>query len=322
MAEFVTFGETPLRLSPPGYERLETAGETSLTATGTESNTAVAAAELGAESLWLSKLPETALGRRVVTELEQHGIETDVTWSDDKHLRQGLVFHEQGSAPRDTSTAHDRQYTAAATAVPGELPMERAQNAAVVFTGLSTPALSPETTETTQALVRASGGTTAVTALELDYQAGLAPPERYREAFEGLTSHLDMLFATENSIETVLDRSGSPRELVNILGADYDFEIVVLTQSDGSSVALHNTAGTNVLNERESVDVDVVDTTGTRSAFVGAFLQQLIDGADTATALNYAVAAAAHVQTVPGPFLTTRSGEIAALAERVEQQSQ
>lgn len=322
MTDFVTFGETPLRLSPPGYQRLETAGETRLVASGTESNTAVAAATLGAESLWLSKLPETSLGRRVVTELEQHGIETAITWSDDDTLRQGLVFHERGSAPRETNTAHDRQHTAAATTVPGELPMGRAQSAPVVFTGLSTPALSPETTETTQALLRASAGSNAVTALELDYQEGLASPKRYRETFETLTTHLDILFTTESALETVLGRSGSPRELVNVLSADYDFDIVVLTQSGGRSVALHSTAGTNVLNERESIDIDAVDSSGRRGAFAGAFLQQLIDGADTATALSHAVAAAAHAQTVPGPFLTAQPDELSALVERVEQASQ
>jgi 3-oxoacyl-[acyl-carrier-protein] synthase III len=51
MSDLVTFGETMLRLSPPGHERLETTDELEVRAAGAESNVAIAAERLGAVSM-------------------------------------------------------------------------------------------------------------------------------------------------------------------------------------------------------------------------------------------------------------------------------
>jgi len=323
MTDLITFGETPLRFSPPGHQRLEMAREAAIHADGTESNVAVAARELGAEALWLSKLPDSPLGRRVVTQLEEQGIETDVAWADDEGLRQGFVFRESGSTPRESRQYHDRQYTAAATANPGDFPMNRVQDGAVVFTGVSTPVLSPETAETTKAILRASGGGGAVTAMDLDYSPELASATRYRETLEDLAPDLDMLIANVANVNAVLDRDGGPRELANLLAADYDLEIAVITRSEKGAVALHNSPGTNVIHEREAIPTETVDPTGTHGAFTGAFLQQLIDGANTARSLTYAVAVAALSRTMPGPFLTSAGDEeIEPLVDEVEDRSQ
>ena len=70
----VTFGECALRLSPPGSERLETARGLQVQAAGPESNAAIAARRLGTPATWVSRLPDTPLGRRVV---EYAAIEPD-----------------------------------------------------------------------------------------------------------------------------------------------------------------------------------------------------------------------------------------------------
>lgn len=322
MTELITFGETPLRFSPRGNQRLEMAGEMTMHADGTESNVAVAAQELGAEALWLSKLPESPLGRRVVTQLEEQGIGTDVAWADDAGLRQGFVFRESGAAPRQSREHHDRQYTAAATAQPGDFPMDTVQDASVVFSGLSTPVLSPETTETTRAILRASGGGGAVTAMDLDYSPALASATRYREALEELAKDIDILIANVSDVNTVLNRDGGSRELANLLAADYDLEVAVVTRRGKGAVALHDSPGTNVIHERETIPTETVDPTGAHGAFAGAFLQQLIEGANTARSLTYAVAVAALSRTMPGPFLTTIGDEeIEPLVDEVNDRS-
>lgn len=323
MTDLLTFGETPLRFSPPGAERLEMVREASIYADGTESNAAVAAQELGAEAVWLSKLPDTPLGRRVVSQLKEQAIETDVAWASDPDLRQGLVFQETGSDPRDGKQFHDRQYTAAATARPADFPMERVQEAQVIFTGLSTPVLSPETAETTKAILRASGGNGAVTAMGLDYSPSLAAPERYRETLTDIADELDMLIADVSTVNTVLDRDGGPRELANLLAVEYDLDIVVVTRNHKGAVALRNSPGTNVIHEREAVPAETVDASGTHGAFAGAFLQQLIAGSDIARSLTYAVAVGTLARTIPGPFLTTTgAAEIEPLVEAVLDRSQ
>lgn len=321
MTELITFGETPLRFSPRANQRLEVAREARIYADGTASNVAVAAQELGTDSLWVSKLPDSPLGRRVVTQLQEQGIGTDVVWSEDPSERQGLLFQESAAPPRESKHWHDRGNTAVATVSPGELPIDRIQEGAVVFTGLSTGVLSEQAATTTEAVLRASSGAGAVTAADLDYSSGLAAPERYREVLRSVSDELDILIASEEAVETALGRTGKPRELANILSAEHDLDIMVITRSEHGAVALHDSPGTNVIHERDAIEMETVDPAGAHGAFVGAFLQQLIEGSDPARALSFAVAVSALARTLPGPFLTTAAEEVEPLVDRVVEQS-
>lgn len=322
MSDFVTFGETPVRLSPPGKQRLETTETATVHADGTESNAAVAAGAFGIDSAWVSKLPDSPLGHRVVRELEGHGIDTEVAWADAETHRQGLVFHETGHPPRESQRFQDREGTAVATAKPGDLPMDAIQGADVVFTGLSTPALSEDAASTTAAMLRAAHGSGATTAIDVDYQPGLVEPALLQDVLLELLQHLEVLIANEDKIRTVLDRSGKPRELANSIAAEYDLETVVITRSGRGAVALQDTPGTNIIHERDTIETDTVDEAGQHGAFSGGFLAKLADGANLASALSYGVATAALTRTIPGPLLTAGEHEIDRVAEDVSEASQ
>ena len=322
MTDLITFGETPLRFSPPGNERLERVDETTVYADGTASNVAVAANELGAETLWLSKVPDTPLGCRVEAQLEEQGIETHIAWDENGERRQGLLFREAGAEPRETRHHHDRGNTAAATAEPGDFPMEQVQASEIVFAGLGTAVLSETAATTTGAILRAAGGSGAMTAVSLDYSPDLAPPETYQGVFDTLSEEVDVVFASEEDVREALGRSGRPRELANTIAADYDLEIIVITRAERGAVALRNSPGTNIIHERATIPSEDIDRTGQRGAFVGAFLEQLIDGADTSRALTCGVAAATLARTIPGPFLTTTTGELDPIADAVVDASQ
>jgi 2-dehydro-3-deoxygluconokinase len=322
MTELVTFGETPLRLSPPGYQRLESAREATIYADGTASNVAVAAGELGAAATWLSKLPDTPLGRRVVSQLGEQGIDTEVAWAAASESRQGLVFRESGSHPRESRQWHDRDNTPLASATPPDFPTKTIQRANLVFTGLSMAVLSEQAASTTETVLRTSSRGGAVTVADLDYSPGLAPPERFREALQAVSEDIDILIANEDAVREALDRTGKPREVVNRLSAEHDLDIVVLTRSEYGAVALHDAPGSNVIHERETIETEAIDPTGQHGAFVGGFLQQLLEGYDPAWALSFAVAAAAFSRTVPGPFLTATHDELEPLVDRVVERSQ
>jgi 2-dehydro-3-deoxygluconokinase len=244
-----------------------------------------------------------------------------VAWSDNGGHRQGLLFQEAGVAPRERKRWHDRGNTAAATAQPADFPMDQVQQAEIIFAGLGTAVLSQQAAQTTGALLRAGSGGGAMTAVDLDYSQGLAPPETYTGVLETLAEEIDVLFADEQSAREALDRSGGPRELANTIAAEYDLQIIVIRRTDRGAVALRDTPGTNIIHERETIETDTVDQTGETGAFIGAFLEQLIEGSDTARSLTYAVAAATLSRTVPGPFLTTTAGELDPLADEVVDKS-
>lgn len=322
MAELVTFGETPLRFSPPGNQRLEMARKATIQADGLESNVAVAAHELGGDAMWLGKLPDSPLGRRVIRQLDKQGIGTHVEWCS-SDTRQGLIFREARQAPRESKIWYDQRNTATASAEPSDFPMETVQSAEMVFVGLSTLLLSEDAANTTQALMHAGGGSGAVTATDLDYKPGFATPKQYRMALDALSDQLDVLVANEEEAKTILNLSGGARELANVIATEYNLERTVITRGSRGAVAMHNTPGTNVIHEREPIHTeDTADPTGQHGAFVGGYLKEPIDGSDSARALSVAVATATLTRTVPGPFLTLTADELEPVIKQVIEQSQ
>lgn len=309
MTRLVTFGETALRLTPPGPERLETATDLRLRADGTESNVAVAASRLGTPAVWLSKLPDTPLGKRVLSELHEHGLDTDVVWADQVG-RQGLSFHEVAPDPRESVSLEDRAGTAAATAKPGELPMTLVTNADAVLVGGSTMALSPNAADTVEAVLRAAGGTRV---LDLDYRPGLWDAAAARERLDGVMDAVDVLIANESDARTIFERSGNPREIIHSIASDGGFEKVVITRSERGAIAVDD----NILHEVEAVETDLVDASGQHDAFVGGFLHKQLQEASTEDALHCGVAAAAITRTIPGPMTTMSGAEVERLAAQL-----
>src|SRR5947209_7003462 len=74
--DFLTLGETLLRLSPPGVQRLEQAHSLEVGIGGSELNVACLLARLGRSAAWVSRLPEGPLGRMVDSEARRHGVDT------------------------------------------------------------------------------------------------------------------------------------------------------------------------------------------------------------------------------------------------------
>lgn len=309
MSDLVAFGETALTIAPPDSERLETATDLRLRVDGTESNAAVAADRLGTATTWVSKLPDTPLGKRVTAALREHGLETDVVWADDAG-RQSLIFRERPASPREGTTIEDRAGAAVGTAEPGELPMGLIQGAEAVLVGGSTPAVSATARETTEAIFRAATGTRV---LELDYRPGLWTPGEARESLEGLLDAVDVLVASESDLKAVFDRTGEPRRMVHAVASDHDFERVVVTRSERGAVAWDD----SVVHEQDAVETAVVDPAGQHDAFVGGFLHASLAGAGTERALATGVATAALSRTVPGPLPTVSAAEVERLVDEL-----
>ena len=303
----LTVGETALRISPPAGRRFETADEVTLHADGTASAVAATVHRLGGDALWVSKLPETPLGRRVVAELHEHGLETDVVWADPDDGRQGLTFHEPGSEPRAERLLQDRGDTAMATLTPGELPMDRLQAAEMVFVAGTTTALSETAAETVGGVLRAASGTRV---FDLDFRPGLWSATAARETLTGLFDAVDVLFANEAQVAAVFDRTDKPRELVHALAAEHDFETVVLTRSEYGVVAYHD----NVIHEQDAMETTPLDEAGQHEALVGAVLHRLLAGNDLDDALPYGTAAAALARTMVGPMTALEPAEVDRLA--------
>lgn len=304
----VTFGETALQFSTASGRRFETSDEVEVHADGTASNVAAIASRLGGDAVWLSKVPDTPLGRRVAAELHEHGLETEIVWTEPETGRQGLTFYEDASPPREDRLLQDRINSAAATLKPGEVDMHRVQNADAVFTDGSTISLSDTAVETAKALLRTTDG---ISALDLDFHPGLWSAEQARTVLAELFGSVNLLFANEQQAKTVFDRTGKPRELVHSIASSHDLEMVVLTRNERGVVAYYD----GVVHEQDAIETEVIDESGQHDALVGAFLEQLLAGNDVDDALAHGVAAAALTRTMVGPVTPIEAAEVDRLVE-------
>lgn len=305
MSEIVTFGETMLRLAPERGERFETADVLDFRTAGAESNVAIAANRLGAEATWLSKLPDSALGRRVRTDVRRHGVTPEIVWSETG--RQGTYYLEQGNAPRGANVIYDRRGSAVTTAEPAELATEAIEAADVFFTTGITPALSDTLFDTTRELL----ATETTTGFDLNYRSKLWSEEAARKAYDELLPNVDLLFAPERDARSILGLEGDAAALADQLRSRYDCEIVVLTQ--GSEGALASTP--DALVEQPTFETETYDPIGTGDAFVGAFLSQYVNGEPVETALRYGAATAALKRTIGGDLAVVTEAEVESVIE-------
>ena len=293
-----------LRLSPPGNQRLELASELEFRAAGAESNVAVAAARLGADATWVSKLPASPLGRKVTATLARHGIGTEVVWSDEG--RQGTYYLEQAGAPRGANVVYDRSGAAVTTATPAELPLDLVHDADVFYTSGITPALSETLVETTAALLETASDAGVTTAFDVNYRSKLWSPAEARTTLTDLFPDVDVLVTAERDAQTVLDREGTAANVARDLAAEWGFETVVVTRGEEGALAWHD----GTVFEQPVFEADTVDPIGTGDAFVGAFLAARLDGEDVPTALEYGAATAALKRTIPGDVAVVTREEV------------
>jgi 2-dehydro-3-deoxygluconokinase len=309
MTDLVTFGETMLRLSPPRGDRLERTRSFDVQAGGAESNVAVAASLLGLDAVWLSKLPDSPLGRRVVRELRGHGVRTGVAWDRTDERRLGTYYLEHGGAPRGTEVIYDRTDASVTTTTPDELATGVVADADTFYTSGITPALSDTLKETTGTLfeVAAQGGTT--TAFDLNYRSKLWPPAAAKETYEALLPHVDVLFAAERDVREVLDRDGDAVQLAHGLATDFDSDTVVVTRGEKGAVGIR---GGEVF-EQPVYESDTFDAIGTGDAFVGGFLTARADGGDVERCLTYGAATASLKRTIDGDIAVVTPAEVEAV---------
>ncbi|MFB6102943.1 MAG: sugar kinase [Haloplanus sp.] len=294
MTDLVTVGEATVRFSPPRGERIETAREFVAHVGGPESNVAVAAATLGLDAAWLSKLPDTALGRRVVGDLRRHGVRTGVAWVDEG--RTSTAFVERGGAAG--TTAIQNRSDAITTTMPDDLPVGVIRDAETLFVSGATPSRSETLLETTATLLEVAGEADTTRAFDTRFAATGLDPETAHELYDHLLQDVDVLIVDEADAETVFDLDGDVVPAGHSLRTRYDCSTVVVTREKRS----HPTIGLRgeEIYEASPFEVATRDPAGAHDAFVGGFLAGLHRDIDVKAALTQGAATEALKRTIVG----------------------
>lgn len=311
MTDLITFGETSLRLSPPPDDQLETTRRLTVGVSGPESNAAVAARRLGAETAWVSMLPATPLGRRVASELRSYELDLHVDWRAEG--RQGLTFLEQAGGPRNDRRVDDRASAALTGASGEELPLDVVREAAGAYVTGATTGLSTSLAAASARFLKEASDAGALTAFGLRYRREQWSPDEARKTLTELFPAVDVFVADEADVATILGREGEPAKVAHGLAAEWGFETVALFREKTSLVWQDAT-----VHEYPVVDTDTVDPSGDTDAFAGALVARLLDGAAPAAALKSAMAAAALARTIQGAVPTITLEDVERVAESIQ----
>jgi 2-dehydro-3-deoxygluconokinase len=313
VTDLVTVGEATLRFSPSRGDRIETAETFTAHVDGPESNVAAAAATMGLDAVWLSKLPDTALGRRIVGDLRRHGVRTGVVRTAEGRV--STAFVERGGTAGAT-TVTDRGDAAVTTMTEDDVPLGVVEEAGTLFVSGATPARCETLLETTEWLLDAAGEAGTTRAFDTRFEATGLDAGTARELYDRLLDDVDVLIVDETDAEAVYGLDGDVVPAGHSLRTRYDCGTVVVTREDPTHavVGLEGEA----IYEVPPYDAETRDPAGVHDAFVGGFLSARRRGADMRDALRDGAATAALKRTVVGDAVVGSRRDIAAIRARQE----
>lgn len=305
--DLVTLGEAMIRLWVPAGSRLENAQQLRLTVGGAEANVAVAVSRMGRSSSWISRLPDSPLGRRVGSELASHGVDlSHVRWIEGARL--GTYFVELSPPPRPIEVIYDRAGSAASAISAEDVPWDEVEAAGVVHLSGITPALSESCRDTCLEVARRARAASVPLTFDVNYRAALWAPERARGVLSELCSLASVVVVAERDARTVFGLDGDPIEMAGRARDLFGVESVVLTcGSDGCAWCFGEDAG-----EVEALPATVIDRIGAGDAFAAGVVLGVLEG-DLRRGVDLGRAMAALQVGIEGDQFRAGAGEVARL---------
>lgn len=351
LSDIVTFGEIMFRLATPGQTRIAQAVPGSLHATfaGAEANVAVALAQFGRRSRFVTSLPDNPLTTACLATLRGQGVLVEDCVRRSRG-RFGLFFVESGANQRPVRIHYDREGSAVSLADESAYDWSRILAPAgwLHVSGI-TPAISEPAFRATLAAVRTASGSGIPVSLDVNFRSALwrwdgrnQPRRLAAETLRQLLPHVSVLFAGPGDAEllSVDDLNPGPQAITpGNLGSVHAFARAVVNRdptvryvatsvreqrsaSDNGYGAVLYDAGSDELLVAPRVEGraglweihDIVDRVGAGDAFAAG----LIDGLsrtppDLQATLDFATAAGCLAHSTVGDFLYSSRDEVHAL---------
>ncbi len=312
----VTFGEILLRLAPFNYERLIQASVLQASYGGGEANVAVSLAQFGFESRFVTRLPANPLGDAAVKQLRGLGVNTSFIVRAGERI--GIYFLEHGASIRPSKVVYDRANSAIATAKFEDFDWDAIFAGADWFhvTGI-TPALSEAMSQATIRAVEKAKEKGLTVSCDLNFRKKLWTRERAKEIMSQVVQYVDLIIANE---EDAADVFGIEAETTDVTSGKLDVEhyksvasqllqvgkasMVAITLRESISASDNNWSamfydGQQFLVSRK-YPIHLVDRVGGGDSFAAGLIYGLNTFSDKKEALEFAVAASALKQTIPG----------------------
>jgi 2-dehydro-3-deoxygluconokinase len=301
--EVACLGETMAMVAPVKPEPLEEASEFALHTGGAESNVAMYLAGLGHRVSWVSRLGDDPLGRRVLRDITQAGVDTSLVELD-ALAATGVYFKDP--RPGGTRVFYYRRGSAASYMSPKTLEPLVASPPRVLHVSGITPALSSTCAQMMDEAFRLLGspGGASLVSFDVNYRPALWSPAEAAPALLRLARQASTVFVG-------LD------EAQQLWGAKSAEELRELLPPPATLVVKDGPAGATEFAGAEehfvaSLPVEVSEPVGAGDAFAAGWLSGWLRGAPSMQRLRLghllaaaALSSTADHQAPPPPDLVS-----------------
>ncbi len=331
MTKIVTFGEIMLRLTPSEPNgRFIQADKYNVIYGGGEANVAVSCANYGDEGVFVTKVPAHEIGQCAINALRRYGVNTDYIARGGARL--GIYYAENGASMRPSKVIYDRAGSSIAEADPSDFDWDAIMEGADWFhwSGI-TPAISDKAAELTKLACQAAKRHGVTVSCDLNFRAKLWTVEKARSIMAPLMEYVDVCIGNEEDADKCLgfkpdadveggstDASGY-HTIFKQMAEKFGFKIVASTLRESHSASNNGWKALiydgNEFYESKHYEINpIVDRVGGGDSFSGGLIHGLTKWNDPKKALEFAVAASALKQTIPGDFNCVSEDEALALA--------
>lgn len=326
----VTFGEIMLRLAPEGYYRFVQADRFGATYGGGEANVAVSLANYGFDAKFVTKLPSHEIGQAAVNSLRKYGVDTSFIARGG--ARVGIYYLEKGASQRPSKVIYDRAGSSICTADPSDFDWNAIFDGAewFHFTGI-TPALGDNVAEICLEACKAAKARGVTISCDLNYRNKLWSREKAGKVMGQLCEYVDVCIANEEDASDVfgikaadtdvhagqVNREGY-KDVAKQLADRFGFEKVAITLRESISANDNNWSamlydGADYHFSRKYA-MHIVDRVGGGDSFGGGLIAACLNGCDSQSAIEFAVAASCLKHSIEGDFNLVSSDEVNKLA--------
>ncbi|MGI6090730.1 MAG: PfkB family carbohydrate kinase [Saccharofermentanales bacterium] len=327
----VSFGEILLRLAAPGYTKLFQKDSLDATFCGGEANVAVSLSIFGADSVFVTKLPDTDIGHAAAHALDYFKVDTTkIVYGNG---RMGLYYFEKGASQRPSKVIYDRAYSSIALAKRNEFDWNNIFDGADWFhwTGIN-PALSDELADICLIACEKAKEIGITVSCDLNYRGKLWTSERAQKVMKPLMKYVDVCICNEEDADKVLGiiaegtdvESGKLNDagyvrtaemIYNYYGCRYIATTLRKSYSasrNGWRAMLYDAEALESYFSQE-YDIQLVDRVGGGDSFSAGLIYAIGTGMDYQDALDFATAASCLKQTIEGDFNRTTLKEVETL---------
>ncbi len=320
--DLLALGELLLRLSPPNNERIVRGDSLQKQAGGAELNVVSGVSLLGLRTGIISKLPANDLGTYVKNHIRFCGVSDDyLVYDQSRDARLGVYYYENGAHPRKPRIVYDRMYTSINKIVVSDFPESLYSSTRCFHTSGITLALSPQTFETTVAMIKKFKEQGTIISFDVNFRGNLWNSAEAKASIEKILPYVDIFFCSEDTARLTFQKEGTAKEIMKSFTEEYPISIVASTQRIVHTPKLHS-FGSIIYNAKEDTyyeeepyeNIDVVDRIGSGDAYISGILYGLLTHPnDYQKILEYGNATSSIKNTIPGDLPSSDLKEIEAI---------